>query len=357
MASDSGLRVIHVTSAGRLIYGAVHSMLTLANAQKAAGERLSFVTFKGRPFTEEMVELGWQVDPIRVRTKIDPVAISQMVKLFRREKADLVHTHLSTSSVNGTIAARIAKVPCVSTVHGMSGKLSFIFADHMIGVSKGVCDHLVSQGISKSQVTPVYNGVQLPEQIWTKAQARSEFGLPSDVTILGTVSRLTSLKGIDFSLEAFKIIAQKRKNVHYALVGDGDDRKRYEQWVVDQGLSDRVHFLGYQSQVFQPIAAMDLFLFPSLKEAMGIAVVEGMIMGLPVVSTNVGGLPEVIDSQVGRLVNPSDSQALADATLELLENDLVAELGRNAKLKAEQMFSVESQRRGTQEVYERLLNR
>lgn len=354
---NKGLRVIHVTSAGRLIYGAVHSMLTLTNAQKAAGDRISFITFKGRPFTEELLGLGWQVDSIRVRTKIDPVAISQMVKVFRRESPDIVHTHLSTSSVNGTLAARFAKIPCVSTVHGMSGKLSYIFADHMIGVSKGVCDHLIKQGIAASKVTPVYNGVQLPANVPSKQESRQQFNLPYQATIIGTVSRLTAMKGIDFGLEAFKTISSKFPGIHYALVGDGDDRQRYETWVKEHGLSEKVHFLGYQDRVFDPISAMDLFLFPSLKEAMGIAVVEGMIMGLPVVSTNVGGLPEVIDSSVGRLVNPSDSAGLADAMTEIIENDLIRELGSAAKSRAETMFSVESQRAGTQAVYEKLLRK
>jgi glycosyltransferase involved in cell wall biosynthesis len=332
-------------------------MLTLTNAQKKAGDKVSFVTFKGRPFTEELKDLGWQVDPIRVRTKIDPFAISQMIKLFRKEAPDIVHTHLSTSSVNGTLAARIAKVPCVSTVHGMSGKLSYIFADHMIGVSRGVCEHLVAQGIDPKKVTPVYNGVELPADVLSKEEARERFSLPYQATIVGTVSRLTSMKGIDFGLEAFNTISSKFPAIHYALVGDGDDRKRYEAWVKERGLEEKVHFLGYQDQVFDPISAMDLFLFPSLKEAMGIAVVEGMIMGLPVVSTNVGGLPEVIDSSVGRLVNPSDSAALAQAAIEIIEKNLIHELGSNAKNRAETMFSVESQRAGTQKVYEKLIRK
>ena len=352
-----GLRIIHVTSAGKLIYGAVHSMLTLTNAQRSAGHDVSFVTFKGRPFTQELRHLGWTARDIRVRIKIDPLAILEMRKHFRAQKADIVHTHLSTSSVNGTLAARLARVPCVSTVHGMSGKLSYVFADHMIGVSQGVCDHLVQQGVARDKVTAVYNGVQLPKNHLSKSESREKFGIPSDALVIGTVARLTAMKGLDFSLTAFQTIAQHVPHAHYVLVGDGDDRARYEQMVKELGIADRVHFLGYQDPVFDPLAAMDLFLFPSLKEAMGIAVVEAMSLGMPVVSTNVGGLPEVIDASMGRLVNPSDADALARECLDLIQRGDLASLGLAARVKAESMFSVEAMRLGTDAVYHEILSR
>jgi glycosyltransferase involved in cell wall biosynthesis len=292
-----------------------------------------------------------------VRIKIDPLAILEMRKHFRAQKADIVHTHLSTSSVNGTLAARLARVPCISTVHGMSGKLSYVFADHMIGVSQGVCDHLVQQGVARDKVTAVYNGVQLPKNHLSKSESREKFGIPSDALVIGTVARLTAMKGLDFSLTAFQTIAQQVPHAHYVLVGDGDDRARYEQMVKEFGIAERVHFLGYQDPVFDPLATMDLFLFPSLKEAMGIAVVEAMSLGMPVVSTNVGGLPEVIDASMGRLVNPSDADALARECLDLIQRGDLASLGLAARVKAESMFSVEAMRLGTDAVYHELLSR
>jgi glycosyltransferase involved in cell wall biosynthesis len=239
----------------------------------------------------------------------------------------------------------------------MSGKLSYVFADHMIGVSQGVCDHLVQQGVARDKVTAVYNGVQLPKNHLSKSESREKFGIPSDALVIGTVARLTAMKGLDFSLTAFQTIAQQVPHAHYVLVGDGDDRARYEQMVKEFGIAERVHFLGYQDPVFDPLATMDLFLFPSLKEAMGIAVVEAMSLGMPVVSTNVGGLPEVIDASMGRLVNPSDADALARECLDLIQRGDLASLGLAARVKAESMFSVEAMRLGTDAVYHELLSR
>jgi glycosyltransferase involved in cell wall biosynthesis len=350
--TDKPLRIVHVTSAGSYTYGAVMSMMTLAKAQIAAGDDVQFETWKGRNFGAELRGLGFRAHEVKVRTKIDLLAILQMRRWFREQKFDIVHTHLSTSSINGCLAAKFAGIPSVATVHGMSSKWSFIFADHMIGVSQGVCDHLVAQGVPSAKTTAVYNGVDVPPGVMSKQEAREAFNLPTDATVFGTVARLTPMKGIDTGLEAFKILAEKVPNSHYVLVGSGDGEPTYSQWVADNNLHDRVHFLGYQSNVFNPLAAMDIFLFPSLKEAMGISVVEALAMGLPVVSSNVGGLPEVITQEVGSLVMPNDSCAMAEQALNTLTQP---SLGPAAKLRAETQFSVEAMRQGTGEVYRALL--
>ncbi len=350
------LRVAHVTSATNMIYGAVHSMMTLAEAQRHRGYNVQFVTFKGKPFVEDLRRLGWENTAFNVRTKIDPIAVAQMAKHFKRNKIDVVHTHLSTSSLNGCLAARVAKIPCVATVHGMSGKLSFVFADHMIGVSEGVRQHLISQGIKADRITSVYNGVEVPSDLLSKAESRRQFYIPEDATVFGTVSRLTPLKGIEYSLRAFAEIQNKVANSIYILVGDGDSLREYQDLTNTLGIKDKVKFLGYQSKVFEPLAAMDIFLFPSLKEAMGISVVEALAVGLPVISTNVGGLPEVVTNDVGSLVEPQNYEAMAREAIAIANGDR-QQFSKNAKQRAHDLFSVESMFTQTQAVYNELLKK
>ncbi len=354
MGEEKKLNIAHVTSATNLVYGAVHSMMTLAQAQQDAGHNVQFVTFKGKPFNDELQNLGWRNTPFRVRFKVDPIAVIQMARFFKREKIDVVHTHLSTSSVNGCLAARLAKIPCVATVHGMSGKLSFVFANHMIGVSQGVRQHLISQGVPETRVTAVYNGVALPIDLLSKSEARAKFGIPNDATVFGTVARLTPMKGIEFSLRAFAEILKSLPNAIYILVGDGESSDQYKHLAKELYIEENVIFLGYQVQVFDPLAAMDIFLFPSLKEAMGISVVEALAVGLPVVSTNVGGLPEVVSASVGSLVPPMDAEAMAHEAI-VMANGNLAKLSLAAKDRARVMFSVQSMLDGTNQVYKQLL--
>jgi glycosyltransferase involved in cell wall biosynthesis len=238
----------------------------------------------------------------------------------------------------------------------MSGKLSFVFADHMIGVSEGVRQHLISQGIKADRITSVYNGVEVPSDLLSKAESRRQFYIPEDATVFGTVSRLTPLKGIEYSLRAFAEIQNKVANSIYILVGDGDSLREYQDLTNTLGIKDKVKFLGYQSKVFEPLAAMDIFLFPSLKEAMGISVVEALAVGLPVISTNVGGLPEVVTNDVGSLVEPQNYEAMAREAIAIANGDR-QQFSKNAKQRAHDLFSVESMFTQTQAVYNELLKK
>ena len=152
------LRILQVCSASEAIYGAVQSLMTLARAQRDAGHTVEFVTFKGKKFGSQVREEGFVTHEVKVRAKIDPLAILHMRGLIKRGGFDVVHTHLSTSSVNGCLAAKAAGIPSVASVHGMSSRMSFAAATHLIAVSAEIKRHLVKQGSKEDQVTVVYNG-------------------------------------------------------------------------------------------------------------------------------------------------------------------------------------------------------
>jgi glycosyltransferase involved in cell wall biosynthesis len=349
------MRILQVCSASQLVYGAAHGLMTLARAQRAAGKHVEFVTFAGKKFGEQVRREGFKVHEVRVRAKADPVAILKMKQIIRNGHFDLVHTHLSTSSVNGCLAARAAKVPSVATVHGMSGKLSFFAADKLVAVSEQVKEHLIAQRVAASKIAVVYNGLE--EQRHTdRFQARRLLELPVNGKIIGTVARLTPLKGIDDALRAFAQLAPEFPELTYLIVGDGESMSAYKELAASLGISDRVIFAGYQSDVALYLSAMDLFLFPSLKEAMGIALAEAMAAGLPTVATNVGGIPEVLADGSGILVQPRSPESLALASAALLrDGKLREEMSRAAIDRATKVFSASAMERSTEWVYSDLL--
>jgi glycosyltransferase involved in cell wall biosynthesis len=336
------MRIAQVCSATNRIYGAAQSLTILASGLRDAGHDCRFITFEGKPYTEEMRVLGFDAYPVRVRTKIDPLAVSNYIKLFRDLKIDLVHTHLSTSSLNGCLAARLARIPCVATVHGMSGKLSFAFADRMIGVSKGVRAHLVGQGVSASKIEVVYNGIPTPPET-DRQEARREFGYTDSDLVVGTVARLTPMKGIDTLIRSFKSFSEVIPSGRLLLVGNGDGEAEYRALVGSLGLEEKVTFAGYRDPVW--------------KEAMGMSVVEAMMMALPVVSTDVGGLPEVVSADAGVLVPARDEKTMAAALLALANDEkLRRDLGEGARQRAKAVFGASEMVEETLAVYERLLN-
>ena len=263
---------------------------------------------------------------------------------------DIVHTHLSTSSVNGCLAARAAGIPSVATVHGMSSKISFAAARHMISVSNEIKRHLLSQGATSDQISVVYNGYSL-------LGASKPTRLTSDAfPMLGTVARVTPLKGIEDAIRAVAILKKEFPDVSYIVVGDGVGLEACQALATELGVSEAVNFVGYRKDIETYLSRMDLFVFPSLKEGMGIALVEAMAQGLATVATNIGGIPEVITPECGILVPPKSPDEIAEKVAFLLRDHALREqMGAFAKDRAGTVFSVEAMRKATDEVYWSLL--
>lgn len=315
------LTVVQVCSAKTATYGAAVSVMTLSRGLVEGGHRVVFATFRGRPFGAELRRQGFEAREVDCGFKVSPRGILQLARLYREAGADIIHTHLSTSSVNGALAARLARLPSVATVHGMSNKWSYHFADRIVAVSDRARDHLIAQRLDPSRVDRVYNGVSLAAQVRTREQWRTDWGVPPAAIVFGTVARLVPEKGLEDSIRAFSVVASELPGSAYVIAGDGRERERLESLVASLGLQGQVRFLGYVDDIAGCLAAMDLFLFPSHREAMGIAVVEALAAGLPVVSTDVGGLPEVVDPSCGTLVPPSHPAEMASAALALLPID------------------------------------
>jgi len=353
---DRPITVLQVCSARESIYGAAQGLMSLAKAQRSTGKEVRFVSFAGKKFGGQVRSHGFDVDEVRVRSKIDLLAVVQIARLVKARGIDIVHTHLSTSSVVGGLAARMAGVPCVSTVHGMSGKMSYFPANHLIAVSQGVKKHLEAQKVRAEKISVVYNGLDTAFCPLPREEARRRLGIRSEIPIVGTVSRITALKGIDDGLRAFARLRGEFEGLRYLIVGEGNALAASLELAESLDVADSVDFVGYRHDVATYLSAMDVFLFPSLKEAMGIALIEAMACALPIVTTNVGGIPEVVSPEAGILVGPRQPDALAFACRQVLENPTRAlELSAAAKRRSDRLFTARAMERGTDAVYRRLL--
>ncbi len=333
-------------------------MMTLCHELRSRGHRVSFATFRGRGLGEHVAGLGYPTSEFNVKLKVDPFAVVKLARWIRRNSFDIVHCHLSTSATNGSLAARLARVPSVATVHGLSGKLSFIAADHLIAVSGEVRRHLVSQGLSEAKISVVHNGIPLgpvPDAT-ARLQAREALGLPMGAPVFGTTARLTPLKGIDQALYAARRVVDDIPSALFVIFGDGPSRHEYEGLAASLGLAENVVFTGYRHDVRDLLPALDVFVFPTLKEAMGIALVEAMAAGVPVVANQVGGVPEVVKEGTGFLVTPGEAVSMADRTVELLHNPaLRSEMGSNAFGFVADEFSAPRMAAKTEGVYHQML--
>ncbi|MFN8548549.1 MAG: glycosyltransferase [Candidatus Eisenbacteria bacterium] len=302
--------------------------------------------------------------------RFDPLSAFALARYLRRERIDLVHTHLVHAGIVGKLAARLTGVRAVVTTRHYARELksgSLVYrledrltrgADRVIAVSQSVRSHLLRERIADAdRIEVIPNGVdfaffdraRLPEQKRESREGR----------VLGTVGRLHPQKGQDDLLRAFAILSSRYPDLRLEIVGEGPLRPALQGLTRELGVENRVSFLGILTReaLRARLAAWELFALPSRWEAFGIALLEAMAMELPVVASAVEGIAELVSHEVnGRLVPPNDPGALA-AEFErlLLRPEEAREMGRRAREEALSRFDLAAAASRLVATYDQLL--
>jgi len=284
-----------------------------------------------------LAELVRRISPAK-----DLTALFTLWRLFRRERPRIVHTHTSKAGIVGRWAAWLARVPVVvHTPHGhvfwgyfgpartrffiLLEKLSALVTDRLVMLTEQErLDHLrVGVAPAEAFVT-IHSGVDLAPLAAAKAardEARRCLGIPEGASAVGTVGRLTAIKGPEILLAAAQTVIERRPQSVFVFLGAGEMLESLQAQAAALGIESRVRFAGWRPDVARMMSALDCFAFPSINEGMGKALVEAMALEKPVVASRVGGMIDLVDDGVsGFLVPPADPLALADRILFLLEN-------------------------------------
>jgi len=240
------------------------------------------------------------------------------------------------------------------------------FADCILVNADAVRDWLIGDGYPPAKIAVIRNGVDLTrfDNPPSPLDLRRELGLPDDTPVVGVVSRLTRLKGLEQFLEAAAIVRSRVPSVRFLVAGETNPMDRQylrelQDYAARCGVAEHVTFTGLRSDVPAVLASLTVSVMPSLNEALSNVVLESMAAGAPTVATRVGGTPEaVVDGVTGILVPPADSGALADAIVHLLNNSqLAAHLGHAGRSRISDHFSVSRMVRATEDLYTDLLER
>jgi sugar transferase (PEP-CTERM/EpsH1 system associated) len=230
---------------------------------------------------------------------------------------------------------------------------------HFVTVSRDLERWLVEDvRVPARKVSTIPNGVDLTRfGPGRQPDARRALGLPAEGIVVGTVGRLDPVKDQAGLVRAFATLMPAYPDALLVLAGDGPCRGELARLVTDLGADGRVRLLGECRDVAQALAAMDLFVLPSLAEGMSNTILEAMAVGLPVVATRVGGNRELVDEgETGRLVPPRDPRALADAVAGYLDDAHVRVLhGKASRRRASETFALERMYRAHESLYGRLL--
>jgi glycosyltransferase involved in cell wall biosynthesis len=294
---------------------------------------------------------------------------------MRDGRYDIVHTHMLASNLLGRLAAMLAGVPViVSTVQLIADReacweilvdcLLQHRTDTMIASSQAVRQSFIQRGIQPAKIAVIYNSVDLArfdvvDREVARRATRQAFGWDGSHFVVGTVARLERIKGLDHLIEAAETIAEAIPQARFLVVGDGPQREDLLSQVHHLGLGERFVFAGLRSDIPQILPALDLFVLPSLSEALGIAAIEALASGVPVVASRVGGVPEVvIHGETGLLVPPGDAGQLAQAVSRVAANPAEARRWADCgRKRVRLMFDVNRLADAQAELYQHFLER
>lgn len=327
-------RVFHLIT--RLLKGGAEAK-TIATVQGLEG--YEFTVGFGAEYDPDQVtaleRAGIRTQQFRTIRHYNPVttvpAVLAVARYLRKHEFDLVHTHSTEAGIIGRFAAVLAGTPAVvHTVHGVpfaddrNDLLErFILAceraaaprtDRIVTNAEAITNDYLRRGIGQlEQYTTVYSGIDLGRF----RDATSAADIDGDGVRILMVGRLADGKGFDVLLEALEQLPAEELSVY--LVGDGPQREALEREIERRGFKDTVALLGYRSDVPAIMAACDVFVLPSYREGTPRVITEAMASGLPVVATDIAGIPEqVADGHSGYLIPPGDETALANRLEELV---------------------------------------
>lgn len=329
------LKVLHIIGGGEF-GGAEKHILNLAGAVDPQAAELTVCCLFSAPFVEYAARAGINALAVPMRGKADLGLVRKLSVLIKDGEFDIVHTHGVRANLLGRLAARQAgKKKVITTVHSLlerdyqgavlrlannlAERATRSLTDHFIAVSQGLKDRLVAGGIPAKSISVIHNGIILD------AIKPAEKPSIKEAPLVGIVARLHAVKGHRYFIEAAREILLQRPETRFLIVGDGSYRPVLEKLAGSLGVSDKVTFTGFVEDVYSLMTKLDLLVISSLWEGFGLTAIEALALGVPVVATEVGGLPEVVQhGETGLLAPPANASALAKSIVWMLDHPLEA---------------------------------
>ncbi|WP_243373862.1 glycosyltransferase [Geotalea sp. SG265] len=347
------LKVLHmIASPG--IGGAERLLLTLAGALDRERFELVIAMYVGLDLDRDALwneakKLDVLLEPITIRSPFDYRQLGKIKAIMCRHRPHIIHTHGYKTNILGLLFARLFGAATVSTVHGwlhaervitrMLGQMNMLCLRHfssVIAVSDEIRLGLEKGGIPPKRIRVLKNIPTLSQtSIVDREAVKKKLGIPAGAKVIGFVGRLERVKGIAQFIQAALALISEGESVHFVVIGDGSERAAMEGLVSAHGAASNIRFLGFLTDPVEIFSSLDVYVLSSLSEGIPLTLLEAMNMGVPVIATAVGGVPEVVKDGVnGILVPPDDINALVKAIKLVLDcnthrEKMIAEARKN----------------------------
>ncbi|PIZ56736.1 hypothetical protein COY23_02635 [bacterium (Candidatus Torokbacteria) CG_4_10_14_0_2_um_filter_35_8] len=313
------------------------------------------------------------------------IPLLKLIKIIKKNKIDIVHTHTIRSNLVGRVACFITRRKCVTHLHSpilrdfadlKRGKrnefidhLTRWIADRYIAVSESLRQEMIrDMKMDPKKIVAVHNAVDINALRLAsgdkKKDVREEFNIPKDKFLIIVVALLRPRKGVDLLIKALKPVTEQFSDTYLLIVGSDDMSEdpnygpNLRSLVSELNLDKHVTFAGFRNDVPAILKKCDLMVLPSrFGEGTPMTIIEAMALGLPVLSTKVEGIPELIeDKKTGFLIDPESVEQLVDKMIEIRKTpDVLSQIKENALRRAGEEFDVEVQVRRVEEIYKEVL--
>jgi len=350
--------------------------VSLAKRLTARGHRLSFVSTPDSETARALQDSGVALVPLKRRGYLDPAGVLKVRAWLEGQSVDVLHCHYAKDLwvLVPALCGRYAGVPLVLTKHigtlkpkkDALHRMLYRRVDFVIAISEVIRRNVVrTHPIAENKVGVIPNGVDLSgfnSATKNRREIRRSFGIPENATVVGMAGRLSWWKGYREFIQTAEFLVRNRHDVWFLAVGGATLGEEAEAETVlrfarSLDVKDRLVFTGFRNDMADLYSAMDLFVYPAYAEAFGLVLIEAMAAGLPVVSTDCDGVPEIVQNGVtGMLVPARDAQSLIRAVDDLLAHPRrMRAFGQAGKKRTERVYDFETVVSRIERLYERLM--
>ena len=299
------------------------------------------------PITQRLEKNGIDVRYLQKKRGLDLAIFKKLFFLFKAEKPDVVHAHLNASKYVMPTAKRCKIKSRIYTVHSIAEKDEVWFSRKInkllfkfFGVIPVALSPIVKESVLKEyklgneSVPIVYNGIDL-----SKCLPKQNYSIKNQLKILH-IGRFVEVKNHKGLIRAFSIFHEKHENSVLQLIGDGELREEIQRLVIEMNLQDSVQFLGLQDNVYNYLNEVDIFVLPSVYEGIPMTLIEAMGTGLPIVATNVGGIPNMLQNGKNAFLVENDVEKIVQGLTFFAESEENRRIfGENAKIDSKRFSS------------------
>jgi glycosyltransferase involved in cell wall biosynthesis len=364
MPLPEALRIAHMgTEAGWR--GGEQQQFWLADGLRRRGHLCLMLCRSGGEMSRRAAAAGFDTAAIPVRGELDVLAVTRAATVLRRFRPDVLHLHDGHAVLLGSLAAKLARAPAVVASRRVDFRIrsrwKYTWAvDRIIAISAAVRAVLIDCGVPDEHISVVHSGVDLARlrDLPERSQVRRELELTEGDLAVGMVAALTDHKGHCFLLDAWPGVLAAHPRARLFLAGSGELDGELRAQAGRLGLGDSVRFLGYRNDATALLPALDLFVMSSHMEGLCTSLMDAQAVGLPIVATMAGGIPEIVEDGItGILVPPRDPAALATAVSRVLTDQALRRtLGEAGLRRAGERFDLADTVEGTLGVYRRVLS-